>query len=285
MEGRTVLITGGNAGIGRATAEALAARGAEVVITSRDAGRGEAAAAAIGRAAGRPVSVMELDLASFASIRAFAGRFLERYPALHVLVNNAGLLLSDRRTTAEGFEQTFGVNHLGHFLLTKLLLDRLKGSSGARIVNVSSDAHRSARSGLEFDDLQSERSYKGFPVYARSKLANVLFTRELARRLDGCGVTTNALHPGVVATRFAADGDARGPVAWFFRFARPFLRTPMDGAATSIHCATAPELEGVTGRYFANRAERAPSRAALDDDAARRLWDASEELVARHGGA
>jgi len=257
----------------------LARRGAEVVITSRDEGRGREAVAAIERATGRWVEVMTLDLGSFASVRSFAGRFIERHERLDVLVNNAGLILGERRLTVEGFEQTFGVNHLGHFLLTDLLLDRLRSSAPARVVNLSSDAHHSARKGLDFSDLQSERGYSSFAVYARSKLANIYFTKELARRLEGSGVDVNAVHPGVVATRFAADGDARGPIAWFFKLARPFLRTPAKGAATSVHVACAPELDGVSGKYFKDCREVAPSRVALDDDAARRLWEASEALV------
>ena len=279
MHGKTVLITGGNAGIGLATAKALVGRGAEVVITSRDAERGAGAVRSVEQATGKRAAVMALDLASFASIRGFAAEFLERYARLDVLINNAGLILGDRRLTEEGFEQTFGVNHLGPFLLTGLLLDRLRASAPARVVNLSSDAHRSARSGLDFADLQSVGGYSSFAVYARSKLANIHFTRELARRLSGSGVVVNAVHPGVVATRFAADGDARGPVAWFFRWARPFLRSPARGAATSVFVASAPELSGVSGKYFSNCREVAPSRAALDDSAAGRLWEASEALI------
>ena len=282
MDQRTVLITGGNTGIGRATAQALAERGADVVITSRDTQRGKEAVEAIERAIGRRIAVLPLDLASFQSIRSFAAAFLARYESLHVLINNAGLILSDRRTTAEGFEQTFGVNHLGHFLLTNLLLDRLKQSAPARVIHVASEAHRIARKGLDFDDLQARTHYRGLGVYARSKLANVYFARELARRLEGTGVTSNALHPGTVATRFARDGDVKGIVRWFYKLLGRLLKTPTQGAATSIHLASAPELEGVSGKYFKNRKEIRPTRVARDDEAAARLWAASEGLVAQH---
>lgn len=274
------MITGGNSGIGLATARALAAAGADVVLTSRDPTRGAAAVASIEAATGVAVTAMALDLGSFASIRAFAADFLAQRDALHLLINNAGLILSERRTTEDGFEQTFGVNHLGHFLLTDLLRERLVASAPARIVNVASRAHRRAKRGLDFDDLMSEGSYEGMDVYAKSKLANIYFTVELARRLEGTGVTANSLHPGVVATGFAADGDAKGLVAWFFKLGRPFLRTADEGAATSLYVAQAPELEGVTGEYFSDCAPGRPTKIAEDEAAAERLWIMSEALVA-----
>jgi NAD(P)-dependent dehydrogenase (short-subunit alcohol dehydrogenase family) len=283
MQGKTVLITGGNSGIGKETAVALARAGAAVVFTSRDPHRGEQAAADIRQRSGADVHVMPLDLASFASIRAFAADFLQRYERLHVLINNAGLILSQRTETREGFETTFGVNHLGHFLLTDLLLDRIKASAPARIINVASRAHRSARKGLDFDDLQLTRRYSGMQAYARSKLANIYFTRELARRLEGTGVTVNALHPGVVATRFSLDGDDKGIIAWFYRFGRPLLRSSEKGAQTSIYLASSPDVEGVTGKYFADSKEAEPTAIAQDDEVARLLWQASEALVSRVG--
>lgn len=283
MQGKTVLITGGNSGIGKETAVALARLGATVVFTSRDPVKGEQAAADIRRRSGADVALMALDLASFASIRAFAAAFLERYDGLHVLVNNAGLILSERTETEEGFETTFGVNHLGHFLLTGLLLDRIKASAPARIVNVSSRAHRYARNGLDFDDLQSTKGYGGLRAYGRAKLANLYFTRELARRLEGAGVTVNALHPGGVATGFAGHGDVRAPFSWLYLLARPFLRSAENGAETSIYLASAPEVDGVSGRYFADSKETEPTRIAQDDDAARRLWEASEALISEAG--
>ena len=283
VQGKTVLITGANSGIGKETAVALVRAGATVVITSRDSQKGEQAAADIRQRSGADVTLMPLNLASFTSIRALADGFLQRYEKLHLLINNAGLVLSERSETEQGFETTFGVNHLGHFLLTQLLLDRIKGSAPARIVNVSSGAHRRVGSGLDFDDLQSAKGYSAFRVYGRSKLANIYFTRELARRLQGTGVTVNALHPGVVATGFARDGDAKPPFSWLITLARPFFRSPEKGAQTSIFVASAPELDGVTGKYFADSKETEPTSIAQDDEAARRLWTASEQLIAQAG--
>jgi NAD(P)-dependent dehydrogenase (short-subunit alcohol dehydrogenase family) len=280
MEGKTVLITGGNSGIGKETAVGLAKKGATIVFTSRDAAKGAAAAAGVSERAGREVAWLPLDLASFASIRRFAGDFLGRYDKLDVLVNNAGLIMQHRSETEDGFETTFGVNHLGHFLLTQLLLDRVRASAPARIVNVASDAHRQARNGLDFDDLQSKKRYGGLSVYGRSKLANVLFTRELARRLDGSGVTANAVHPGTVATGFGQDGDFTGLMAFGYALVRPFFKKPAKGAETSIYVASAAELDGVTGKYFADCREKEPTTAAQDSAAARRLWEVSETLVA-----
>jgi NAD(P)-dependent dehydrogenase (short-subunit alcohol dehydrogenase family) len=280
MDGKVVLVTGGNTGIGKETAAALASLGATVAFTSRDPARGQAAAADLRQRTGVEVACLPLDLASFASIRAFASDFLARYDRLDVLVNNAGLINGRRTETQEGFETTFGVNHLGHFLLTKLLLDRIKASAPARIVNVSSDAHRSVRQGLDFDDLQSAHGYSFIQVYGRSKLANIYFTRELARRLDGTGVTANAVHPGGVATGFGQDGDLPGLLGFGYGLIRPFLRTPARGAETSVYLASAPELANVTAKYFADCRESQPTSVALDDEAARRLWDVSEELIA-----
>src|SRR5581483_4759279 len=226
------------------------------------------------------LAVMALDLASFASIRAFAADFLDRYDRLDVLINNAGLVLQRRQETVEGFEMTFGVNHLGHFLLADLLLDRIRASAPARIVNVSSHAHKGARHGLDFDDLQSTRHYRGFAVYSKTKLANILFTRELARRLDGTGVTANALHPGFVASRFGRDGDTGRLGDLAMVFIRPFAINSAQGARTSIYLASSPDVDGITGQYWYKCALSTPSRAAQDDDAAHRLWAVSEQLIA-----
>ena len=283
MQGKTVLITGANSGIGKETAVELARAGATVVFTSRDPQKGAQAAADIRRRSGADIALMPLDLASFPSIRALAADFLQRYDELHVLINNAGLVLSERTETEQGFETTFGVNHLGHFLLTQLLLDRIKASAPARIINVASRAHRFARNGLDFDDLQLTKSYGGMQAYGRSKLANIYFTRELARRLEGTSVTVNALHPGGVNTGFARDGDVRAPFSWLWTLAKPFLRSPEKGAQTSIYLAFAPELDGVTGKYFADSKETQPTSIAQDDEAARRLWTASEQLIAQAG--
>jgi NAD(P)-dependent dehydrogenase (short-subunit alcohol dehydrogenase family) len=227
---------------------------------------------------------MSLDLASFKSIRGFAKAFLAKNDRLDVLVNNAGLVLSERSETEEGFETQFGVNHLAHFLLTDLLRERIVGSAPSRIVNVASRAHRFARNGLDFDDLQLKSGYGGLKAYGRSKLANIYFTRELARRLQGTGVTTNAVHPGSVATGFSRDGDVKGVFGFLYPLAKPFLRTPEKGAETSIYVASAPELDGVTGKYFADCKEAETTAVAQDDEAARRLWEASEALVAEANG-
>jgi NAD(P)-dependent dehydrogenase (short-subunit alcohol dehydrogenase family) len=223
---------------------------------------------------------MTLDLARLKSVRAFADAFRSRHPKLDVLVNNAGVFLTDRVVTEDGFEQTFQVNHLGPFLLTQLLLDALQPP--ARIVNVSSDAHRGARNGVAFDDLQREHGYLGMRVYGESKLMNILFTRELARRLPG-GVTANAVHPGGVRTGFGMDGDATGFWRLGLLIARPFLITPERGAQTSIYLASSPEVEGRTGEYWYKRRQKSPTTAAQDYDAARRLWDVSEELLRSAG--
>ncbi|MBX3247739.1 MAG: SDR family oxidoreductase [Myxococcales bacterium] len=284
MNGKVVLVTGANSGIGKETASTLAGFGATVVIAARSRTKGEQAAAEIEQRTGRRPELLDLDLASFASIRGAASSFLARHPKLHVLVNNAGLVLDARTTTVEGFETTFGVNHLGHFLLTQLLLDALKAAARedgeARVVNVSSDAHRWARRGIDWDDLQAEKKYASFDVYAKSKLANIYFTRALARRLEGTGVTTNALHPGVVATEFASSEDMGLLTSFGFKLVRPFLKTPAQGAATTIHLASAPELRGVTGGYFADSKPKHPMRLAQDDTLAERLWAISEQLVA-----
>ncbi len=277
----TVLITGGNAGIGKETAVGLARTGARVAITARNAAKGDAAATEIReRVPDADVDVVPLDLASFASIRRCAEDVGRRYDRLDVLVNNAGLVQLQRTVTEDGFETTFGVNHLGHFLLTSLLLGQLRASAPARVVVVASNAHKAARTGLDFDDLQAERGYSSLGAYNRSKLANIYFSRELARRLDGTGVTANALHPGFVGSRLGRDGDAglAGDLAMIVL--RPFALSPKRGARTSIYLASSPDVAGVTGKYFARRRPVATSRVGADDVAARRLWDVSEELVA-----
>ena len=280
MTGKLVLITGGNAGIGKETAVGLASKGAHVVLTSRDAARGAEALAEIEQRSGSDsVDVMELDLASLASVREFAKVFLDRYDRLDVLIDNAGLVLGSRSVTEDGYEMTFQVNHLGHFLLTELLRDRLVASAPSRIVVVASDAHKSARHGLDFGDLQSEGKYRSFGVYGKTKLANILFTRELARRLDGTGVTANSVHPGFVASRFGRDGDTGMLGKLFMPLTRPFALNAEQGAKTSIYLASDPAVEGITGAYWVKCAPVSPSDAAQDDDAARKLWDVSEQLV------
>lgn len=281
MAGRTCLVTGANTGIGLETARALARAGATVILAYRDPTRGEPAVADVRASTGNDhVEGLVLDLASFASIRRAAAEVLDRHAALHVLVNNAGLMLSDRGVTREGIELTFGINHVGPVLFTSLLLDRMKASAPARIVNVASDAHRRSR-GLPWDDLQRERAYDGFGVYSDSKLCNILYSRELARRLAGSGVTVNALHPGVVRSGFASAEDTRGLMRWGWALIRPFLLSAEEGAQTSVYLATSPEVEGVTGRYFAKSKEKHPTAYGQDDAAAARLWAVTEDLITR----
>ena len=273
IENRTVVVTGGNSGIGFATANELARRGANVVLTARTPERGSAAADRIKAETGKTVSPMVLELASFDSIRSFAGDLASTYGSVDVLVNNAGGYVSPRRVTADGYEWTIGVNHLGPFLLTCLLASD-PATLPSRIVNVASEMHRSAKHDLGFSELEPTGRYRGTEAYARSKLANILFTRELARRLEGTGSATFALHPGVVATRIAQDGDSRlASVLW--RAGSRWMRTPEEGAATSIHLVTEPDIESLSGGYFSDERLIEPNEAALDDDTAARLWDES----------
>jgi NAD(P)-dependent dehydrogenase (short-subunit alcohol dehydrogenase family)/MFS family permease len=279
MAGTATLVTGGTGGIGRATAVGLAALGAHVGITGRDTARTQAAAAAIARESGNPcVDAFAADMSSQAEVHRLAAAVLDAYPRLDVLVNNVGGFWATRHVTADGLERTFAVNHLAGFLLTSLLLDLLKASAPARIVTVSSNSQ--ATGNLDFTDLQGERHYSGQQAYSQSKLANVMFTYELARRLDGTGVTATVLHPGVVRTAFAAEDPS--PLAKvMITVSRPFLKTPAQGAATSIYLATAPEVEGVTGQYFANRRPKTSNKASYDTTAAARLWDASARLISQ----
>lgn len=280
-DGKVVLVTGGNAGVGKETVVGLAREGAQVVFTARDAARGAAALTEVRERSGNAsVELMSLDLASFASIHRFAEEFLSTHDRLDVLVNNAGLVQGTRTLTEDGFETTFGVNHLGHFLLTSLLLDRLRASAPSRVVVVSSHAHKQARSGLDFDDLQSERRYTPFGVYSKSKLANIYFAQELARRFDPSEVAANALHPGFVASRFGRDGDGGRLGEIGMLLGRPLAISPEKGALTSIWLASSADVEGTTGGYFYKCKASTPSKAAQDDEAARRLWAISEDLVA-----
>ncbi len=280
MDGKTVIITGGNSGIGKAAAVELARAGARVVITARNEERGKAAVADIARASGSDgVELSVFDLADLSSVRAGAADLLERCPRIDVLLNNAGLILSERTLSADGYEATFATNHLGPFLLTDLLRQRLVDSAPARIVNVASTAHNFARRGMVFDDLMAEKSYRQMEVYGRSKLANILFTTELAKRLAGTGVTANSLHPGSVATGYARDGDTTGFMSWGINLAAPFSLTPEQGARTSVYLCSSPEVESVTGKYFAKCREKTPSAKARDEAAAARLWEVSEQLV------
>jgi retinol dehydrogenase 14 len=277
MAGKTVLITGGTGGIGKATAVGLARLGARVAITGRDPARAEAAAADIRAASGNSaVDAHAADLSGKAEVRRLAAGVLDAYPRLDVLVNNVGGFWNTRHVTADGLEHTFAVNHLAPFLLTHLLLDRLIASAPARIVTVSSGAQAMGR--IDFDDPQGERSYSGQRAYNQSKLANVMFTYELARRLAGTGVTANVLHPGVVRTAFGAEDPARWQRV-FLPLVRPFLKTPERGARTSIYLASSSEVDGVSGRYFANSKAETSSRASYDTAAQARLWQLSVDLA------
>jgi NAD(P)-dependent dehydrogenase (short-subunit alcohol dehydrogenase family) len=220
-------------------------------------------------------------LGDLASVRHGADEILGRCRRIDVLVNNAGLVQSERHETVDGFEATFGINHLGPFLLTQLVTERLVASAPSRVVNVASIAHRGARKGLDFDDLQSTRHYRGMDAYSRSKLANILFTAELAQRLAGTGVTANSLHPGTVASGFARDDDAKGFLAFGVKVIKPFILTPEKGARTSVYLASSPEVAEVSGQYFVRCRPRVPSPAAQDPAAASLLWSLSEELVDR----
>jgi retinol dehydrogenase 14 len=276
MAGKTVLVTGATGGIGKATAMGLATMGANLAITGRDRERTEGAAREV-RAVGRgQVDVFVADLSSQAEVRRLAGEVLQTCPRIDVLVNNVGGYWNTRHVTADGLEHTFALNHLAPFLLTNLLLDRLRRSSPARVVTVSSNAHAAGR--IDFDDLQGERSYSGSRAYNQSKLASILFTYELARKLQASAVTANALHPGVVNTSFGAE-DPRGIQRLIIPFARPFLKTPTRGAATSIHLASSPDLEQVTGRYFADSKPRRSSKRSYDQAVGARLWQVSIALV------
>ena len=284
MRGRTVVVTGANSGIGYETAVALAGMGATVVMAVRTPAKGEAARAQLLARTGAPeerVVLGELDLASFASIRSFAAWFLDAYDRLDILVDNAGLILSERSETAEGYEMTFGVNHLGHFLLTDLLAERLVASAPSRVVVVASTAHRWAVRGLDRADLQSTRRYRSMQVYGRSKLANVQFALELARRLEGTGVTVNAVHPGSINSHFGGDGDTGVMSWWMGRFGRYVLRTPEAGARTQVMLAAsdAPEVLGQTGGYWSYQRRWKPSRQARSREAQSWLWEASRRMV------
>jgi NAD(P)-dependent dehydrogenase (short-subunit alcohol dehydrogenase family) len=274
---KTIVITGATSGIGRATALGLAKLDSRLILVGRDAGRAEETIAAIRKATGRKdVEVVRGDFARQAEVRRVADELLARTEKIHVLVNNAGVTMMKRITTPDGFESTFAINHLGYFLLTGLLLPRLLAAApGARIVNVASDAHRWGA--LDLDDLQNERQYTAMKVYAQSKTANILFTRELARRLEGSGVSVNAAHPGAVATRL---GRGSGPLFDLLqRVVMLFMKSPEQGADTSIFLASDPAVAAVSGRYFANRKEKQPQPFACDDAVAKQLWKLSEEMT------
>ncbi len=271
MNGKVVLITGGTSGIGRVTARELKRAGATVVVIGRDPARLDAIKREIG------ADTIRADLQLVADARRAADEFRRRYERLHVLVNNAGAVFGDRQVTAEGFERTFALNHLAYFTITTALLDVLRASAPARVVSVSSEAARGAR--LDFSDLQMERGYLSIRQYCNTKLMNLLFAFELARRLEGTGVTSNAVHPGAVASGFGMQGA--GWYGMLTRLARPFLIGEEKGARTQIWAASDPSLEKVSGKYFVRQREKTAPRAALDPAAARHLWEETEKLVSR----
>jgi retinol dehydrogenase-14 len=286
MQGKVVVVTGSNVGIGFETAVGVAALEATTVLACRNQAKAKAAAREITkRTWNDDVHVVSLDLADLASVRKAAEDILTRWDRLDILVNNAGGAWSARQETEQGFEYTFGVNHLGHFSLTNLLVSRLRAGAPSRIINVTSAGHHFARYGMRFDDLQSERGYDGMEAYCRSKLANVLFTRQLAKRLDDADVTVNAAHPGPVRSSFGMDGDLHGFMSIGMRLVRPFEISPKRGARTSLHLATSPDVAGKTGMYWVRSKPGHMGKHARDDAAAARLWDESERLLALAGYA
>ena len=276
MDGKVVLITGGTSGIGKAAAKALAGMGAEVVVTGRNRQKGEGALQEIRSESGNNrVSLLLADLAAQAEVRRLAKEFRASHARLDVLVNNAGLYKTRRTETPDGIEMTLAVNHLAPFLLTNLLLDLLKKSAPSRVINVSSEAERWGK--IDLDDLQSERRYRGFPVYGKSKLANIMFTYELAERLRGTGVTANCIHPGSVNTNMGKN--ERGVGILLFRAFKPFMRSPKKGADTLVYLAASPDVQGRTGEYFIDREVATPSKQAYDGTLREQLWEASEGLT------
>ena len=276
MNDKICLVTGANSGIGKVTAKVLAAGGATVIMVCRNRDKGEAARHEIvGKTRNENVEPMIADLSDPRQIRRLAAEVKAKYSRLHTLVNNAGAYNGKRMITADGYEMTFAVNHLGYFLLTVELLDLLKSSAPARIVNVASEAHRNSH--INFDDLNLENGYSGWKAYAQSKLANVLFTRELARRLEGTGVTANCMHPGFVGTNIFSN--VRGVGGMIMRLITPFMRTPEKGADTVIWLASSPEVEGITGRYFIDRKDRQSNQESYNVAIASRLWEVSEQMI------
>ncbi|XP_006001643.1 retinol-DH_like_SDR_c domain-containing protein [Latimeria chalumnae] len=280
LDGKVAVITGANTGIGKETAQDLARRGARIVIACRDTKKGEEAAAEIRKSTGNGnVVVRRLDLASLASVQQFASEIQEAEPRLDVLINNAGVMMCPKGKTEDGFEMQLGVNHLGHFFLTNLLLEKLKSSAPSRIVNVASKGHTFGK--IHFDDIFLDKNYKSLDCYNQSKLANILFTKELARKLKGTGVTTYSLHPGVIWTDLGRHVLTGYPLLKKL-LTLPllfFMKTPVQGAQTTIYCAVAEELQDISGLYYSDCALMEPAPQAKDDQAARRLWDLSAKLV------
>jgi NAD(P)-dependent dehydrogenase (short-subunit alcohol dehydrogenase family) len=277
LHGKVCLVTGATSGVGLVTAQALACQGATLIVVGRNPERGAATVSRIQHETGNSaVELIIADLSAQAQVRRLASEVQRRFTRLDVLINNAGALFLRRQLSPDGLEMTFALNHLAYFLLTNLLLDHLKASPAARIVNVSSEAHRGAR--LDFADLQGQHRYRGWRAYARSKLANILFTYALARRLEGTSVVANALHPGFVATNFGRNN--RGITAVFFRIAQLAAISPEQGAQTIIYLASSPEVKGITGAYFVKKKAVRSSQISYDRSAADRLWQVSAGLTA-----
>lgn len=279
MSGKVCVVTGASTGIGRVTARELGRMGAHVVLACRNREKGEDALREVReQTGGAKAELLLCDFSALNDIRRASAEFLAAHSSLHVLVNNAGAIHAKREETEDGLERTFAVNHLGYFLFTDLLLECLKKSAPSRIVNVASRAHRSGQ--MHWDDLQYAKSYSSYGAYAQSKLANVLFTRELARRLKGTKVTANCLHPGVVASGFAKNNSGFLKLAYVV--GAPFMVSAEKGAETQIYLASSSEVEGVSGGYFAECRPAEPSKIAQDFEAAARLWTVSEQLVRTH---
>lgn len=276
MHGKTIVITGGTSGIGQVAAERLAEKGARIVLVARDKARAEATLDRLrAKAPGLAHGAHLADLSRLAELKRVGAEIARAEPRIDVLINNAGAMFAVRRLTEDGLEMTFALNHMAYFVLTDLLRERLAAAGEARIVNTSSAAHQNAR--LDFDDLQLAKGYGAMKAYSRSKLCNILFTRELARRLQGTGVTANCLHPGFVATRFA--DEAGGLISRFAGLAKLLAISPDEGAETLVYLASSPNVAGQSGRYFCKRRPLGPSRAAQDDRAAAALWERSLELA------
>ena len=272
-ETKTVLITGATDGVGKQTAIQLAKKGYHIVMMVRSKERAEQTIAEITAATGnKQLEYILVDLTSLAQVRKAAAEFLAKYPTLDILINNAGLIVPDKQITKDGFEQSFEVNHLSHFLLTHLLLDRLKASAQGRIVNLSSEGHRMAK--FDAENFNAEKSYSSLGQYCFTKLCNIYFTNELAERLKGTNVTVNAVHPGVVRTSFAGTMD-KGWLKPLFAISRLFMISPEQGAATSVYAATDPSLSKVTARYFKNSKDNKPSALSQDKTNQKLLWDYS----------
>jgi len=276
MQGKTVVITGATSGIGEVAADRLAQKGARIVFIARDRGRGQETLKHLRAIAGHDNhAVHYADLSTLDEMKRVAKAIADSEPQIDVLINNAGAMFTERQVTADGLEKTFAVNHMAYFVVTNLVLDRLKAApGGARIVSTASDAHKGAK--LDFADLQSEKQYSGFGVYGKSKLCNILFTRELAKRLTGTNVTANCLHPGFVGTRF---GDQSGGLlSLAIRLAKNFALSPEQGAQTIIHLASSPDVEGKSGGYYVKSKLATPSAEAQNDADAKRLWDVSAQI-------